>query len=184
MSVSVIIIDDFYNNALEVRKFALSQEFNITGNWPGNRSQSFLTSDTKVAIEKLLFSHAGKVTDWHDQDGLTGSFQLTYSSNRSWIHTDDCNTWAGVLYLTPDPPLSGGTGLFRYKDNKACINTELTDSYDSQDMTKWELVDRIGNKFNRLILYRSNLFHSSLDYFGNSKETARLFQLFFLDTEN
>jgi hypothetical protein len=54
---------------------------------------------------------------------------------------------------------------------------------ETQDMTKWELVDRIGNLYNRLILYRGDIYHASLDYFGNSLENGRLFQVFFLNTE-
>ena len=184
MIVNLIITDDFYSNADNVRTFALEQEFNISGNWPGQRTKSHLTTDTKQAIQTLLYPHAGKITDWHDQDGLTGSFQLTYATDRSWIHTDNFNTWAGVLHLTPNAPVSGGTGIYRFKENLACTSLEMPDNYYGQDMTKWELVDKVGNKFNRLVLYRSNLYHMSMDYFGHSKETGRLFQLFFLDTEN
>ena len=50
-------------------------------------------------------------------------------------------------------------------------------------MTKWEMTTMIGNKFNRLILYRGNMFHSSLDYFGSNKENGRLFQTFFFNSE-
>ena len=53
----------------------------------------------------------------------------------------------------------------------------------SQDLTKWQKVDTVGNVFNRLILFNSNRFHMSMDYFGDSKETGRLFQLFFFSTE-
>ena len=61
-------------------------------------------------------------------------------------------------------------------------NKNETDKY-SQDMTKWKLVDRIGNIFNRLILFNSNRFHMSMDYFGDKKENGRLFQVFFFSTE-
>jgi hypothetical protein len=54
---------------------------------------------------------------------------------------------------------------------------------DSQDMTKWEMTDRLANKFNRLVLYRGDFFHMSLDYFGQDKYDGRLFQTFFFDTE-
>jgi hypothetical protein len=57
-------------------------------------------------------------------------------------------------------------------------------STESQDYTKWDMVDRVGNVFNRLILYRSENFHVSLDYFGKDKEDGRLFQVFFFNTEN
>jgi hypothetical protein len=50
-------------------------------------------------------------------------------------------------------------------------------------MTKWEMVDFIGNKYNRLVIYQGDLFHSSLDYFGTDINNGRLFQTFFFDTE-
>jgi len=34
MAYSVIIIDDFYNNPLEVREFALNADFDVDGNYP------------------------------------------------------------------------------------------------------------------------------------------------------
>jgi hypothetical protein len=54
---------------------------------------------------------------------------------------------------------------------------------DFQDMTKWDIVDKFGNIFNRLIMYRADNYHMSLDYFGNNKENGRLFQVFFFNTE-
>ena len=42
MEVNVIIIDNFYQDPDEVREFALSQEFGVRGNYPGNRTESFL----------------------------------------------------------------------------------------------------------------------------------------------
>jgi hypothetical protein len=53
----------------------------------------------------------------------------------------------------------------------------------TQDLTKWELVDRVGNVFNRLILFDAHNYHMSQDYFGDSKENGRLFQVFFFSTE-
>jgi len=61
-------------------------------------------------------------------------------------------------------------------------NKSNIDTY-SQDMTKWNLIDRVGNVFNRLILFDSKRFHMSMDYFGDSKENGRLFQVFFFSTE-
>jgi hypothetical protein len=54
---------------------------------------------------------------------------------------------------------------------------------EPQDMTKWDMVDRLGNLYNRLVLYRGDTYHTSLDYFGSNAIDARLFQLFFFDTE-
>lgn len=183
MRTNVIITDDFYTNPNEVRKYALSLPFDQTGNYPGARTKACLNQSTKTVIQHILQPFAGNVLDWNDRDGLTGSFQITTEFDKSWVHTDHYNTWAGVCYLTPDAPLSGGTGLFRYKYNKSMYRDNLDHTGETQDMDKWDLVDRVGNLFNRLILYRSDIFHMSLDYFGTTPSNGRLFQLFFLNTE-
>ncbi len=89
--------------------------------------------------------------------------------------------WAGVLYLTPDAPLSGGTALYRHKASGDRF--KVGEDHESYDYTKWEQVDRVGNVFNRLVLYRGDMFHASLDYFGSTYEDARLIQTFFFTTE-
>jgi len=45
------------------------------------------------------------------------------------------------------------------------------------------MVDRVGNVFNRLIMYRADNYHVSLDYFGKNMQDGRLFQVFFFNTE-
>ena len=182
MRTNVIITDDFYSNPDSVRQFALQQEFKVCGNFPGSRTDTFLNQDVKDTVQSILWNAAGEVTEWNAKEALTGSFEIATAFDRSWIHTDHFNTWAGVCYLTPDAPVSGGTGLYMHKRTGARIASELPD-YEAQDITKWELHDRIGNRYNRLVLYRSDLFHTSLDYFGSDKTNCRLFQLFFLTTQ-
>ena len=91
--------------------------------------------------------------------------------------------------MTPDAPLNSGTGLYRFKDGtrfeyeqKLRNNKKLIDN-STTDFTKWELVDKIGNVFNRLVLFNAHHFHTSMEYFGHNKETGRLFQVFFFSTE-
>jgi hypothetical protein len=191
MVVNSLVIDDFYTNPYDVRDFALSQEFVVEGNYPGRRTDSYLNDDIKELIGSTIEPFAGRITNWGGE--YSGSFQYTTSRDRSWIHTDHHTSWAGVCYLTPDAPLSSGTGLFRHKETGYTtlnfhdeeLPQEITEKLnnDSQDMTKWEMVDRIGNVFNRLILYRADNFHISLDYFGQDKYDGRLFQVFFFNTE-
>jgi hypothetical protein len=191
MKVQSLVIDDFYKNPDDVRAFALKQEFNNSGNYPGKRTLPFLTESMKNSIQDIIMPFAGNITWWGDDS--TGAFQYTTSSDRSWIHSDDTTDWAGVLYLTPDSPLSAGTGIFRHKEtgitrwrnseHPGQVQNEAPFSKHSQDMTKWEMVDRFGNVYNRLILYRGDLFHISLDYFGSDLHDGRLFQTFFFNTE-
>jgi hypothetical protein len=180
MKMELVIADNFYNNVDSVREFALAQPFDIVGNYPGARTKPFINDTVKDAISKLVVS-SGRVTNWHEECGFTGAFQLCTANDRTWIHADSFNTWAGVCYLTPNAPVSGGTSLYRHK---ATGNREKIDiDYESYDYTKWEEVDRIGNIYNRIILYRGNMFHASVDYFGSNMQDGRLFQTFFFDTE-
>ena len=184
MQTSLLITDNFYHDPDRVRQFALSQDFNTTGNYPGSRTISFLDQGTMDAIQTVVWNAGGKVTQWYNENGYTGSFQLTYASDRSWIHSDHTSMWAGVLYLTPNAPLSGGTATFKHKETGATTGHEMGDRpYESQDMTKWDMVDRMANVYNRLVMYRGDAFHTSLDYFGSTPQDGRLFQLFFFDTE-
>jgi hypothetical protein len=199
MDVNVLVVDNFYQDPLSVREFALSQDFNVTGNYPGLRTKSFLDDELKYYINEIVSPHAGNVVYWADEgeDTYTGAFQIATSADRTWIHADQTTGWAAVCYLTPDAPVSGGTGLFRHKETgmyksprdengeRVEYDHELMEplNNDFQDYTKWEQVDTIGNVFNRLVLYRGDIFHASLDYFGHDMETGRLFQTFFFSTE-
>jgi hypothetical protein len=193
MENSVFIIDNFYNDPYETREFALSQEFDVPGNYPGRRTKAFFNQSVYDVIQNVVFNAGGNITRW-DMDSYTGAFQYTTSRDRSWIHADQTTTWAAVCYLTPNAPLSSGTGLFRHiptgmesapKNMDGTYDYDLLDkiNLDSQDMTKWELTDRLANKFNRLVIYKGDFFHMSLDYFGQDKFDGRLFQTFFFDTE-
>ena len=196
-SCGLIVIDNFYNNAYDTRKYILTQDFMVRGNYPGQRTISYANQYLKDIIQEYIMPFGGKITefpmpkeDGSDASGIyNGSFQYTTSRDRSWVHIDGFNNWAGVLYMTPNAPLSSGTAFYKFNDGTTCKrdmeildNKSDTDKF-SQDMTKWQLVDKVGNVFNRLILFNSNRFHMSMDYFGDSKENGRLFQVFFFSTE-
>ena len=191
MQIQTYVIDNFYNNVDEVREYALNQEFQTIGNFPGQRTANFLNDDVRKTIQTIIQPEAGDITHWETQ--YNGCFQMTTSWDRSWIHCDATTGWAGVLYLTPNAPLSAGTAIYKHKETglMSWKYSEHTDEenktaaplLETQDFTKWELVDRFANVYNRLILYRGEYFHTSLDYFGTTKENARLFQTFFFNTE-
>jgi hypothetical protein len=194
---SLIVIDNFYNNPMQTRNYILTQEFKVRGNFPGQRTISYANADLKHIIQRYVMSFGGKITDFPiptatdaNADKIyNGSYQFTTSRDRSWVHTDGYNNWGGVLYLTPDAPLSSGTAFYQFEDGcmgeddaKILDNKAQTDTF-SQDMTKWKLVDQVGNVFNRMILFNAKRFHMSMDYFGDTKENGRLFQVFFFSTE-
>lgn len=146
MKVNLIVADDFYDDPDDVRNFALNQEFAVRGNYPGLRTKSFLNESHKQVINALVSHAAGGVTDWlldENGDGYTGAFQICTAMDRTWIHSDYKNMWAGVCYLTPDAPLSAGTALYRHKSSGDRQSIGSNDyGQDAYDYTKWEVVDR------------------------------------------
>ena len=192
MKVSSITVDNFYSDVDSVREQALQQSFDVTGNYPGRRSAPFLNDSIQEVISSLIQPHAGEITWWGDHS--SGAYQYTTKEDKSWIHADQTSYWAGVCYLTPNPPLDSGTGFFKHKETglTEAIYTEegvydeeaMAEIYkDSQNLDKWEMTDKVENKYNRLILYRGDTFHQSLNYFGDNMYNGRLFQTFFFNTE-
>ena len=51
------------------------------------------------------------------------------------------------------------------------------------DVSKWDKVAEVGNIYNRIVLFRADQWHTSLDYFGSGPEDGRLTQVFFIKTE-
>ena len=49
------------------------------------------------------------------------------------------------------------------------------------DRSKWERAMTVPMRFNRCVLFRSWLWHSHAENFGDSMETGRLIQVFFFD---
>ena len=196
-SCGVIIIDNFYNNPIETRNFVLNQDFSIKGNFPGQRTRSYANEQIKDILQNYVKPFGGLITDFpcpkpensDSSEIYNGSFQYTTSKDRSWIHTDKWNNWAGIVFLTPDAPLSSGTAFYRFYDGSTCetdsqlLNNQYEIDRFNQDLTKWELIDTVGNVFNRLILFNAHNYHMSMDYFGDTKENGRLFQVFFFSTE-
>ena len=188
MTPSLLIFDNFYNNPTQVRDFALSLPYNISGNYPGMRTDVLRgehSSNAKKLFEQILRL---KITWWPEQ--YNTSFQYTTAKDDTWIHHDPTN-WAAVLYLTPDAPLESGTAIYRNKESKISMydrNNPSTDYNDNTDeitnLDKWEPIVQVSNIFNRLVIYRGEYYHRSmLPGFGDSVYNGRLFQTFFFNTE-
>ena len=194
MRTNLIVVDDFYGiDPMIPRNFALEQEFSEYGNYPGQRTRTFHYNELRNCIQGIVQHAGGNITQFEEIQ-YNGAYQYTTKNDSSWIHVDQHTMWAGVCYLTPNPPADSGTALFRHKEtglSSAPQNPDgsydeklLTQVYqDSRDMSKWDVMDTVANKFNRLVLYRGDLFHSSMNYFGEDKNTGRLFQTFFFNTE-
>lgn len=186
MKTNLIVIDNFYSKPDEVRNFALQQEFNIEGNFPGKRTKSHILEHTKNCIQEIVEFHTKSPISYWPVDDYNGAFQYTTQYDRSWYHIDTATNWAGIVFLSPNAPLSGGTSFYCSKvDNTMYSETNKTNILMkfSKDHTKWECVDKVGNIYNRLILFNSKRYHISDHYWGEGIEDGRLFQTFFFSTK-
>lgn len=181
LSCKYFVIDDFYKNPMEVREFALKQRYYSHRYHPGKRTNPLYNEDIENYF-KLFFNYYDSF-DFKFDKKIMFNFQYNTSEDISWIHKDP-GKWSAIIFLTPDAPLSGGTGLykFNYNDVEKQDNTNTGDCMElkyGQDERRWTLIDSIGNKFNRMVIFKSDEYHKSLDYFGSNIYDGRLMQIFF-----
>lgn len=176
MKLTTIIIDDFLDNPDKVRESVLSLDFYRKGDFPGLRSDRADLEYEKYIKDRIESVLNKNISEWK-QDSFC--FQLCLEGSETWIHHDDTE-WAGVLYLT-DGPVGAGTAIYRHVPTGIYEKSDKVDIKKSED---WEIITAIGSVFNRLVLYKADMYHKSLiSGYGNSIQTGRLTQVFFFNTD-
>jgi hypothetical protein len=183
----LVVVDNFYEDPDMIRQLALQQDFAPDIRYhKGNRtSKKFLAPNTKQMFESLL---GRRITRWHEFE-YNGVFQYCTAEDPIVYHSD-VQSYAAAVYLTPNAPVTCGTSFFRSREYPDVYKTWTEgDNYEEifkggyYDKTKFELVDTVGNVYNRLTIWNSHLIHSATEYFGTDKYNSRLFHLFFFDIE-
>jgi hypothetical protein len=190
------VVDNFYEDPHSVREFALGQIYYPGEGAVGSRTRKqFLFEGIKERFESIIGmkikTHTENNQGWAD-GGINGRFQSCTSSDPLVYHCDN-QRWAGMIYLSSDAPPECGTSFFRHKETKIRHNAEIDwkngqelkvfNQHTFLDKTPYELVDTIGNVFNRLVIFDGGLIHSASQYFGWDIASGRLFHMFFFDTE-
>lgn len=181
---SFIVVDDFYEDVDMIRKFALTQKFSYNENYhKGKRTGEVYRFDgLKESFESILNC---KIKNWNKY-GVNGCFQYCVGGDQLVYHFDQ-QEYAGIIFLTPNAPPQTGTSFYRSRNtNKHKIDEGEFDTvfkHGFLDSTEFELVDAVGNLYNRLVLFDSQMFHAASTYFGTNLENGRLFQLFFFDLD-
>jgi len=205
---NIIVYDDFYQDPDAVRKAVLDRGFPIPrgGTYPGRMSDAFIPT----GLLNLFSSIAGtEVFRPLDDRSWFGQFRISLEGDpfEQWIHMDPSD-WSAILYLNPPgtTPDGYGTSFWTHKEtgwsgypgktDTQIVTQEMKDkgynSYqeireriiykDGLDETKWIHDIFIPGKYNRLVMFRPWLWHSHMpkNNFGNTDETGRLVQLFFM----
>ncbi len=178
--MDLIVVDDFLPTASAARDQALSSEWI---NWLGydnevyKRVQIVEIPGLQAAIEKEL-DRPVKM--------LGMGFRLNYEKElpNSLVHSDfGWGTHALVLYLSEGP---SGTAFFRHRQTHT-DRVKIGDSHqaivtrDWNNKDAWELFKFVSMKFNRALIYRSELYHARYPFtaFGNTPENGRLIAVAF-----
>lgn len=176
------VADNFYADPYAVRDYALKQEYIEDNNWyKGSRTiEQHFVSGTKSAIESIM---GVKIREW-ESHSMCGRFQYCTPQD-SIVYHHDAQTYAAMIYLTPNAPPQTGTSFYAHKETKVRHEEDpnIVTAFDGgfYDSTKFELVDSIGNVFNRLVIFDAKLIHAATQYFGKTIEDSRLFHIFFFD---
>ena len=176
------IVDDFYSEPDLVREYAMSLEFRADIQWyKGLRTSTvYRPLELQHAFERIMNR---KIQNW-DVPGFNGCFQITTADDPQVYHYDT-QTWAAMIYLTPNAPLESGTRLHRSRTTGVRHRTDVDADSAFQggfyDSTRFDTIDSAGNVYNRLVIMDAQNIHSAGTYFGNSAETGRLVHLFFFD---
>ena len=179
--MTTCVVDNFYADPMAVRNFALKQEFvEEKDYYKGCRTKhQYFLPGTKEAFEKIM---GIQIREW-ESHGMCGKFQYCTAQD-SLVYHHDGQTWAAMIYLTPDAPYDCGTSLFASKNGaRKSSDANIGTAFDGgfYDSTKFDLIDSIGNVFNRLFIFDAQNIHAASKYFGQTIEDSRLFHIFFFD---
>jgi hypothetical protein len=200
VKISYLIIDDFYDDPHVVRDAALHAEYEnrIDGAYyPGDNSIGYFELEgLNEVVSNLVHEPVmGTPHTAHCRFRMAKGGAESRATLR--IHVDGANYWSGIVYLNLPEQCRGGTEFYRHKklgsdhaplydkdvaqfgyESCATYTQDLT-RRDSNDPANWEYVFTVPMRFNRCVLFRPWFWHTPSESFGDSKEDARLIQMFF-----
>jgi hypothetical protein len=196
MPTSLLVVDDFLENAMPLREAALRLTYpGQQGMFPGRNSQERINIEG-LAEQVSRLVNEPLVAMGHPQSHGKTRISLANDERRANVHVDPSH-WSGILYLSRPEDCRGGTEFFRhietntdrapYSDAEAKAfgfpsAREMVDAIlerDGSDDRKWEPIMRVPMRFNRLVLLRPWLWHTAGESFGDSIENGRLVYLMF-----
>lgn len=183
MDTSAIIIDNFVLEPDKLRETALMLQYRESDFYKGFRATAPLfIPEIDEKLQKILGSKL-------EYKGASFHTHYTMAGVPEVVHADPSDTlgeFGGVLYLNPKAPFESGTALYRHKETlirhgDPCNFEKSPAPWRYLDETRYDVIDFVGNIYNRLILFDGNLLHSMAKPFGYDRYTARLTMLFFVN---
>ena len=200
---TLVVVDDFYPDPEAVRRKALALEYEPSSS---NYGYNGLRATIDARWRKKLLADVCALVDAPDAEDVGRSGELKslsrkqFRQKRSVVHYDLAD-WSGVLILSPPTAHLGCTTFWRHKGlgldgfhdlaatslvcrKRKCTLADLATLVDEHSARPrhWEETSRVEHRFNRLILFRGNMFHAASEGFGTNVANSKLTQTFFFDT--
>lgn len=196
MPTSMIIVDDFLDNAQALREASLRLTYPPQeGMFPGRNSVERINIE---GLEQQISRLVGEPLEAMPPPQSHAKSRITLAADRgkARVHVDPAH-WSGILYLSRPQDCRGGTEFFRHRTtntDRAPYNDQeaaalgfpsakgMVDEIlrrDGTDDSKWEMTQRVPMRFNRLLLLRPWLWHTAGENFGDTLENGRLVYLMF-----
>jgi len=195
----VQIAHRFYPNPDKIREKALSMEYEEpadligwrTSIWQPRGIRSLI--ETTFGIEIEYWEHHG--TAIGSSNGVFFSaFSAGQRSEQVKVHYDEPPDWMSLLvYLTPNAPYNTGTSFWQHREtgliakpmkrdaSRLGLRSKELETVFERDGWKrkcWIEIDRVGNVYNRAVMFSAGLFHSATKHFGHDLNNGRLYQSF------
>ena len=176
-SAGYSVIPDFYKNPELVRESFLNSRFEKINPDRVYFSSALRTSFNVTLLETVAYLLRQDIFDAIDEGLTTNSAILGFEdvNEINLIHSDPF-MYAGILYLSPNPPPNSGTSFFEDKRIGIRRRNHFSDCNDLRYNTPLNFVSKedqdffltwkkIKNRFNSLLLYDARLFHASTGFF-------------------
>ena len=186
--------NNFFQNPKRITDFANSLDFNFKHNaFPGNRTENLAVSTdndckdfSNFFAKKLCNEVYTNITDLYI-DIRFHKYPVfdDLDLNTWWTHIDNNELLAGLVYLNEGvEKIDAGTSFFtptgtvkdpdnirkQFNEDHNLINLYNYKNCLSMHNDQFRENIKIGNLYNRLITYDSNIYHRPTNYFINNTE--------------
>ena len=181
----IMIFDNFFSDPDAVRAEVLTRDFGDGGsNFPSQKAAPESPEYQAIIRKHIEDRILGRpITTWAGDYNSCWQYSIAEQTPQPVHH--DHGLFTALVYLTPDAPLSAGTGLYRH----TCTNISTWDESRPEtfpealntgpDDETWEQVAFFGNVYNRLIVFPSHHYHKGAGTFGTDKHDGRLYCTYF-----
>lgn len=202
MRSSVQVVDRFYANPDNVRQKALAMQYSEPENLTGWRTRVWPLKGIKNLIERAFRVQIDYWDDSKEIEGGNGVFFTAFAkgehAEKVKVHFDEPAEWMSLLvYLTPNAPSDCGTSFWQHRETGLTAKPTWRDALrlglgleelrllierDGCERKSWIEIDRIGNVYNRAVMFPAGLFHSATAHFGHDLSDGRLYHSFHFST--